>query len=136
MICFNIGSLFLHLWSVYNELPVLFNWCHQTLSKKPYWRIIRQKVFFAYRFIFISHTRLLSCCWILLFQEADERMASMRQELKMLEQKEDHLLKSLGVCCKIKGNMSTDGITKVANERLEMRNRINIIHQQSRVWLD
>ncbi|XP_065036228.1 uncharacterized protein LOC135671854 isoform X2 [Musa acuminata AAA Group] len=67
-------------------------------------------------------------------KEADERMASMRQELKMLEQKEDHLLKSLGVCCKIKGNMSTDGITKVANERLEMRNRINIIHQQSRLW--
>ncbi|XP_065036241.1 uncharacterized protein LOC135671854 isoform X4 [Musa acuminata AAA Group] len=67
-------------------------------------------------------------------READERMASMRQELKMLEQKEDHLLKSLGVCCKIKGNMSTDGITKVANERLEMRNRINIIHQQSRLW--
>lgn len=51
----------------------------------------------------------------------------------MLEQKEDHLLKSLGVCCKIKGNMNIDGITKVANERLEMQNCISIIHQQSRV---
>ncbi|THU72030.1 hypothetical protein C4D60_Mb04t07790 [Musa balbisiana] len=65
---------------------------------------------------------------------ADERMASMRRELKMLEQKEDHLLKSLGVCCKIKGNMNIDGITKVANERLEMQNCISIIHQQSRLW--
>ncbi|CAL9073751.1 unnamed protein product [Musa textilis] len=67
-------------------------------------------------------------------KEADERMASMRRELKMLEQKEDYLLKSLGACCKIKGNMNIDGITKVANERLEMRNRISIIHQHSRLW--
>ncbi|THU64033.1 hypothetical protein C4D60_Mb01t22170 [Musa balbisiana] len=94
-----------------------------------HWSDIFSKVSDAKKLVFSPIIHKLA-----LQEEADERMASMRQELKMLEQKEDHLLKSLGVCCKIKGNMNIDGITKVANERLEMRNRISIIHQQSRLW--
>ncbi|KAG6534219.1 hypothetical protein ZIOFF_008104 [Zingiber officinale] len=67
-------------------------------------------------------------------QEEHKNVASMRLHQKMLEDKVDHLLKSLAVCCRVKGNMNIAEIIKVANERLERNCRVNIIHQRLRVW--
>lgn len=59
----------------------------------------------------------------------------MRQEVKMLEQKVACLMKSLGACCKIKGNLNCDEIIKAANEHLEKRKSCRIIHQDLQVHL-
>ncbi|WOK98144.1 hypothetical protein Cni_G06854 [Canna indica] len=67
-------------------------------------------------------------------QEEHESLASMKLELKMLEQKVDHMVKSFEVCYKMKGNMDLDEILKVANEHLETRTRTSIIHQHLRIW--
>nr|XP_010942553.1 uncharacterized protein LOC105060513 isoform X2 [Elaeis guineensis] len=67
-------------------------------------------------------------------QGQHDRVISMRQEVKMLEQKVEHLMKSLGACCKIKGNLNCDEIIKAANEHLEKRKSCRIIHQDLRLW--
>ncbi|XP_074561835.1 uncharacterized protein LOC141818186 [Curcuma longa] len=67
-------------------------------------------------------------------QEDHKNVASMRLHQKMLEDKVDHLLKSLTVCCRVKGNMNIAEIIKVANEHLERKRCVNIIHQRLRVW--
>lgn len=67
-------------------------------------------------------------------QEEHSRVISMRQEVKMLEQKVEHMMKFLGACCKIKGNLNCNGIIKTASEHLAKRNHHMIIHHDLQLW--
>ncbi|XP_073002387.1 uncharacterized protein [Typha latifolia] len=67
-------------------------------------------------------------------QEDISRVASMRHELKVLEQSVARSIKSIEVFCTIEEKFNSDEIIKIANKHLEIRNCCRVIHQDLRLW--
>lgn len=60
----------------------------------------------------------------------------MRQELDMLDQEMKHLMEVFATSCRIKGSTSYDGILKVVNDHIEMKDRCKLVQHDLQVLLD
>ncbi|XP_020241204.1 uncharacterized protein LOC109819681 isoform X2 [Asparagus officinalis] len=63
-----------------------------------------------------------------------DRVPSLKQELEMLDQKVKDMMKGFQSSCKIKGNPSCDGIIKVVNDHIDMKNCCRLIQQDLQLW--